>query len=101
MHAPHLLDAEVGQVLRRFVFRGIVDANRASQALQAFVLLNVTRYPHTWLLSRAWGLRDNCTVYDALYLTLAEALGAPLLTCDRRLAAVPGHGASVDVIDRS
>lgn len=98
VNAPHLLDAEVGQVLRRFVLRGTVDATRASQALENFALLNMTRFPHSWLLSRAWELRENCTVYDALYIALAEALGAVLITCDQRMESVPGARADVAVI---
>ena len=56
------------------------------------------RYPHDFLLPRVWELRSNLTVYDAVYVALAEALGAPLLTRDRRLAAAPGHHAQVELV---
>lgn len=60
--------------------------------------LRVRRYPHTPFLRRTWALRNNLTSYDALYVALAEALGATLLTCDAKLAAAPGHRARVEVI---
>ncbi len=44
------------------------------------------------------GLRRNLTAYDATYVALAEALGAPLLTRDRRLGAAPGHVARIDLV---
>ena len=56
------------------------------------------RYPHDFLLTRVWELRNNLTAYDAVYVALAEALGAPLLTRDRRLAAAPGHHAQVELV---
>ena len=97
-HAPHLLDVEVAQALRRLVHAGDVLPGRAEQAIEDLTLLRVIRHPHVDLLGRAWELRDNVTVYDAMYLALAEALDAPLVTCDRPLGATPGHGARVEVI---
>jgi len=96
--APHLLDAEVAQVVRRYVLRGEVSAADAEAALADLAALPITRYPHTPLLLRAFALRANATVYDALYLVLAEALAAPLLTRDTALATIPGHGAQVEVV---
>ena len=98
LHAPHLLDIEVAQALRRCNFIGILDRQRADAALQSFVTLRIQRYPHTPLLRRVWQLRDNLSAYDALYVALAESLGATLLTRDRKLAAAPGHRARVQVI---
>jgi predicted nucleic acid-binding protein len=98
--APYLLDAEVGQVLRRFVTGGRVTEARARQALQDLRDLPLARYPHEPLLGRAFDLRANATFYDALYLALAEQLGATLLTRDDALATVPGHRARVDVVVR-
>jgi len=96
--APHLLDAEVGQVLRRFVRTGSLDPARANDAIQDLLALGVTRYPHGPLLPRAFELRDSVTVYDGLYLALAEALRAPLLTGDAVLASVAGIRVRVDVL---
>lgn len=98
LHAPHLIDVEVAQVLRRLHRRGEIDAARATQALEDLTDLPLVRHPHGVLLTRVWDLRDNATAYDASYLALAEALGAVLVTCDGALAAVPGCGAEVEVI---
>ncbi len=97
-YAPHLLDAEVAQVIRRHVLVGQISSQRAAEALQDLLALPLRRYPHTALIERAFELRDNATVYDALYLALAEALDATLLTRDAALATVPGHSARVEVI---
>lgn len=96
--APHLLDAEVGQVLRRFVRAGSLSAARADDAIRDYLAIGITRYPHASLLLRAFDLRDNATVYDGLYLALAEALDATLLTRDVALGTVPGHRARVEVL---
>ncbi len=96
--APHLLDAEVGQVLRRFVRSGTVPLADAEAALEDLAGLPITRYSHVPLLSRAFELRNSVTIYDALYLVLTEALGATLLTRDTALAKVHGHAASVEVV---
>jgi predicted nucleic acid-binding protein len=98
MSAPHLIDAEVGHLLRRHTLAGTVSAARARIALADFLALSIYRYAHTALLPRAFELRDNATVYDALYLALAEILRAPLLTRDRRLARIPGVAARVEVV---
>ena len=98
LHAPHLIDLEVAQVLRRYVDRGALGEERARQALGDLLDLDLARYPHEIFLRRIWDLRHNATAYDASYLSLAEALGAPLLTADSRLADVPGTEARVEVI---
>jgi predicted nucleic acid-binding protein len=97
LHAPHLLDLEIAQVLRRLAAAGAVTPGRCEEALQDLGDLAVHRYPHTPLMTRIWELRESVTAYDAAYLSLAEALDAPLLTCDAKLAASRGHRARVDV----
>ena len=97
LHAPHLLDLEVGQVLRRLVREGAVPARRAGEAIEDLLDLRVTRYPHFVLLPRIWQLRDNLSTYDAAYVALAEELDATLLTRDARLVSAPGHSAQVEV----
>lgn len=86
LHAPHLLDAEVLQVLRRYLLAGEIDDVRAQEALADFLNLSIHRYPHQGLIARAWQLRSNFTAYDAMYVALAEALDATLITSDERLA---------------
>ena len=98
LHAPHLLDAEVAQALRRLVRIGEVTAARAGEAIEDLILFDVFRHPHVDLLVRAWQLRDNLTAYDAVYVALAEALDAALVTCDAPLGAAPGHAAPIEVV---
>ena len=98
LHVPHLLDLEVAQVLRRYAANGEIDGDRGRAALADLADLPLRRYPHDFLLSRVWELRNNLTAYDAVYVALAEALDAPLLTRDRRLAAAAGHHARVELI---
>jgi predicted nucleic acid-binding protein len=99
LHAPHLIDLEVAQVVRRANARGDMSQERAREALDDLVDFRLTRHAHLPFLDRIWKLRQNVTAYDAAYLALAEALDAPLLTCDRALARAPGHAARVELID--
>lgn len=98
LHAPHLVDAEVAQVLRRLCGRKEMPESRALEALQDLKDLPLVRYSHELLLDRAWELRDKLTIYDGVYIALAELLDLPLLTRDRRIAAAPGHDAVVRVL---
>ncbi len=98
LHAPHLLDLEVAQVLRRYARTGEIDAMRGREALEDLVDLPLTRYPHDVLLPRVWELRDSMTAYDASYVALAEALDAPLVTRDHRLAATRGHSSRIEIL---
>lgn len=96
--APHLLDVEVAQVLRRYARAGELDDRRGKEALQDLADLPIERYPHDVLLPRVWELRENLTAYDAVYVALAEVLDATLVTADRRLADSPGHLAAIEVV---
>jgi predicted nucleic acid-binding protein len=98
LHAPHLVDLEVLSVLRRQAGAGLLNARRASLALQDLVSLPVTRYPHVPFAPRVWELRGNLTPYDAAYVALAEALGCVLVTADARLARAPGTHCAVEVV---
>lgn len=98
LHAPHLIDAEIAQVLRRFERSGAMTATRGREALTDFLALRIVRHPHPPLLDRVWELRHNLSAYDGLYVTLSEALEAPLVTLDGRLMRAPGHGAEVLVV---
>jgi predicted nucleic acid-binding protein len=96
--APHLLDLEVAQILRRYERMGELTAERAQRLLDEFQGLLLIRYEHDLFLPRIWELRHNVTAYDAAYLALAEAIPAPLITCDSRLARASGHDAVVEVV---
>jgi predicted nucleic acid-binding protein len=98
LHAPHLLDVEVVQVLRRYEALRQIAPERSREALSDLSDLALHRYPHDVLLPRVWQLRHNLTAYDAVYVALAEALDARLLTRDQRLAAAPGQRARIDLV---
>ena len=98
-HSPHLVDVEVTQGLRRLVRAREVSPDRAAEAIADLSDLDLHRHPHLDLLARAWKLRENVTTYDAMYVALAEALDAPIVTCDTPLAKAPGHGAHIEVIE--
>ncbi len=97
LHAPHLIDLEAAQVIRRYAAIGEIGGERGRDALADLADFPLRRYPHGFLLSRIWDLRSNLTAYDAAYVALAEALDAPLLTRDRRLAAAAGHRARIEL----
>jgi predicted nucleic acid-binding protein len=97
LHAPHLLDVEVAQVLRRYAITGEIDAKRGSEALADLADFPIRRYQHGFLLKRAWTLRNNFTAYDAVYVALAEALKARLLTRDQRLATEVGRHVDIEL----
>lgn len=98
LHVPHLLDVEVTAALRRRVRLGQTDLGLATAAVTDLGELAALRWDHEPLLARAWELRDNVTVYDAVYVALAEALNAPLVTTDIRLSRAPGLNCSVEVL---
>lgn len=100
LHAPHLLDLEVVQVLRRYLRAGVLEPARASECLKDLADLDLDRYPHAPLVARIWALRENLTAYDAAYVALAAVLDAPLLTMDARLAGAPHH-ARVELLQRT
>jgi predicted nucleic acid-binding protein len=97
LHAPHLLDLEVVQVLRRLVRETTISAQRADQAIQDLLDLRLTRYPHSVFLRKIWRLRHNLTSYDAAYVVLAEELGASLLTRDTAIASAPGSKVKIEL----
>jgi predicted nucleic acid-binding protein len=98
MVAPCLVDAEVGQTIRRMALTKRLEERAAERAIDGFVELEILRYPHAPLVRRAWDLRTNVTFSDALYVALAEMLNVPLVTLDNRLAGATGILATVEVI---
>ena len=95
--APHLVDAEVLSVVRRAHLRGELDLTAAGQAIDDLASWPGTRVDHRPLLGRAWELRHSLTAAGALYVALAEALDAPLLTLDTRLARADGPRCTVEI----
>ena len=88
--APHLMPAEVCQVLRRRVARGWISAADASAGVSGLLELPAELHPFEPFAERVWELRDTVSVYDAWYVALAEALDVPFATLDTRLARAPG-----------
>jgi predicted nucleic acid-binding protein len=96
--APHLMDAEVAQALRRLTARGTVTVEEAWSMIRLLADLPIERYSHRGLLPRVFDLRDNVSVCDGLYLALAEMVDRPLLTGDAALVGVPGCTAQVELL---
>jgi predicted nucleic acid-binding protein len=99
LHAPHLVDVEIARGLRRLVRNGEVSGGRAEEAIADLTDLDLHRHAHLELLARAWKLRANISAYDAMYVVLAEAIEATMVTCDGPVARTPGHRARIEVID--
>ena len=98
LRAPHLLDIEIAHVLRRLLLQGEISATRARQALEDYRQITIERHAHLPFLARIFKLHPSLTAYDSAYVVLSEALDAPLLTCDARLARSHGHRASITLI---
>jgi predicted nucleic acid-binding protein len=95
---PQLFEYEVLSALRREALRGELSAAREAAALGHLVSFRLRRHPPQPLLGRIWALRRSLTIYDASYVALAEALDAPLVTADARLARSHGHSAAIELV---
>jgi predicted nucleic acid-binding protein len=98
LHAPHLVDVEVASVLKRRSRAGDMGDHQAGLALEDLTKLPLTRYPHFPLLPRMWELRANLSLYDAAYVALAEALGCPFVTGDKKIARASGVRCEVEIL---
>jgi predicted nucleic acid-binding protein len=96
--APALVDAEVGNALRRQVRAKELNVRKARAALDDLLDMRLQRVPLGALAERSWQLRDNVSFYDGLYVALAEGMHAPLLTLDARLANAPGLRTEVELV---
>ncbi|HWD23638.1 MAG TPA: type II toxin-antitoxin system VapC family toxin [Burkholderiales bacterium] len=67
--------------------------------MEDFRDLLIERHAHADLLPRIWQLRESVSARDASYIALAEALDAPLVTCDAKLARSHGHSAQIELIE--
>lgn len=96
LFAPSLLPFECANIIRRHELGNLISADQAAQAHADLVELPVELWPYEVLARRAWELRHNATIYDGAYIALAETIGAPLVTLDRRLRRAPGITCAVD-----
>ena len=96
--APHLIDLEVSQVVRRLVARRALQPARGAAILADLVDFPMQRHAHQPLLRRIWDLRGALTAYDAAYVALAEVLAATLVTHDGRLARAAGRLVDVALV---
>jgi predicted nucleic acid-binding protein len=96
--APHLIDAEVVNAIRRQTKSGRVDAEVGRTVIGQWARLAIERITITGLLDRVWALRDNLSAYDASYVAMAEALRCPLVTADGRLGRAPGPRCAITVL---
>ncbi|MGH7553669.1 MAG: type II toxin-antitoxin system VapC family toxin [Longimicrobiales bacterium] len=88
--APHLLLAEVANILRRASLHAEISPETASLAHADLLALNVELFPYAPFANRVWELRRNVTAYDAWYVALAETLEAGLATLDAKLVSAAG-----------
>jgi predicted nucleic acid-binding protein len=88
--APHILPAEVTNVLRKAEASSAIGSDTALLARRDLDRLTIQFLDYAPFATRIWELRHNVATYDAWYVTAAEALGAPLATLDRRLTTAPG-----------
>lgn len=97
LQVPTIFEIEVLHALRGLESSSALSAAALDNALAGFVALRTSRHDHLSLRSRIWALRHNLAAYDAVYVALAEALGAPLVTTDARLARSSGHAAAIEL----
>jgi predicted nucleic acid-binding protein len=100
LHAPHLLDTEIADAIRKLVLRQGLTERAAGGALVAWKQLGVRRYPTVGFIDRVWELRHNVSAYHAAYVALAEALGCNLVTADQRLATASGPSCTIEIVPR-
>ena len=98
IHAPHLLDLDVANALRRLVAEGRFSEDRADRAFDILERSDIHRHEHTPLLRIGWELRRQIPAYDAAYVSLAAVMGIPLVTTDHKLAAVPNLPCAVEAL---
>lgn len=100
LHAPHLVDSEVANGLRRQTQLKRIHTSDAWNALNTWRRLALTRHAVHGLFERIWELRENLTGYDAGYVALAETLDCTLVTADARLTHAAGIGCPITLVRR-
>jgi predicted nucleic acid-binding protein len=99
LHAPHSIDLEVANAIRRLWRRGLLVDQDVEDLGGIYPRLKIERHPVGPFLHRIWRLRYNISPYDASYVALAEWLDLPLITRDRALSRAPGHAARIEYIE--
>lgn len=87
-HAPDHWQAEAINVLRTKVFRGDLLAADAQARMEVLLRAPVVGTPIASLMPRAFAISvaHMVTIYDSLYVALAEQRDLPLVTADERLS---------------
>ena len=90
LYAPELVRVEATNVLRRLERAEQITTAEANGAQEDLTQLEIELFPFEPFSERIWELRHTLTSYDAWYVAVAEELGYPLATLDRRLARTVG-----------
>lgn len=98
IHVPGHFDVEAVGAVRQAVVRGVISECDGLVAVAELRTLPMRRWAPAPFIERAFELRHTHAVADAVYVALAEALVAPLLTCDARLARSHGHRAIIETM---
>ena len=88
--APELLLAETANVINKKQLSGELSESESDQLFPEILSFPVRLFPHRPILPRAFELArvHKITVYDTLYLSLAEEHGAVIFTSDRKLLTI-------------
>lgn len=98
--APDFFPVEIANALTRAERRGAIPQGQAGALLGDVLLACPVLYDSRPLLVRATELssRSRASVFDCMYLTLAEDEQCEFVSADRRVAnSFPGHPRIVDL----
>ena len=96
--APHLIDLEAASAFKRMERSEVIDRGRAESLVFDLLRMPIRRVDHRSLLGRAWEHRHNLSVYDAVYIALAELTDTVLYTLDSAMLDVPGARCEVKLL---
>lgn len=89
--APHIVDSEVMNGLRKQVLNKRMTSKQAQNALDVFNDMHIARHATYPLNKNIWSVRNNMTPYDATYVILAWHLDLAFLTRDKKLLSALDH----------